>query len=68
MEKQQPKKLETRTEVDSLFLRANILSEKPARKISSKSKESQLFETTLIQICKKLPLFGTEMGPSFIHP
>ena len=30
---QQPKKPETRTEVDFLFERANILSKKPARKI-----------------------------------
>ena len=30
---QQPKKPETRTKVDFLFERANILSKKPARKI-----------------------------------
>ena len=43
----QPKKPETRIEVDFLFERANILSKKPARKIGSKLRKGQLFETNL---------------------
>ena len=41
------KKPETRTEADFLFERANILSKTPARKIGSKIKKNQLFETNL---------------------
>ena len=47
MEKQHQKKPETRTEVDFLFERANILSKKPARKIGSKIKKIPTFETNL---------------------
>ena len=39
------KKPETRTKMDFLFERANILSEKPARKIGSKLK---LMKTTFL--------------------
>ena len=41
------KKPETRTKVDFLFERANILSETPVRQIGTKSKKNQLFETNL---------------------
>ena len=44
---QQPKKPETRTKVDFLFERANILSKKPARKIGKKLRKSQLLRTSL---------------------
>ena len=39
---QQPKKPETRTKVDFLFERANILSKKPAHKLAKKLRKSQL--------------------------
>ena len=41
------KKPETRINVDFLFERAIILPRKPARKIGSKLRKSQLFETNL---------------------
>ena len=39
----QPKKPKARTKVDFLFERANILSEKPARKIDPKSQKKATF-------------------------
>ena len=44
---QHPEKPQTRTKWISCLKRASILSEKPARKIGSKSKKNQLFETSL---------------------
>ena len=41
------KKPETRTKVDFLFERVNILSKMPARKIGSKIKEKPTFEANL---------------------
>ena len=46
---QQPKKPETSTKLDFLFKRANILSKKATRKICSKIKKKQPFETKLDQ-------------------
>ena len=43
MKMQQPKEPKTRTKVDFLFERANILSKKPARKIGSKIKKKPTF-------------------------
>ena len=43
MKIQQPQKPQTRTKVDVLFERANILSKKPARKIGSKIKKKPTF-------------------------
>ena len=43
MKIQQAKKPETKTKVDFLFERANILSKKPARKIGSKIKKKPTF-------------------------
>ena len=40
-------KADTNTKADFLFERANVLSKKPARKISEKIKKNQLFETNL---------------------
>ena len=48
MKLQWPKMPETRTKVEFLFEKANILSKKPARKIGSKSKKKPItFETML---------------------
>ena len=41
---QHPKKPETRTKVDFLYERANILSKKLSRKIRSKIKKKPIFE------------------------
>ena len=52
MKMQLPKQPETRTKVDFLIERANILAKKPARKIGLKIRKSKLFEIreTLTQI------------------
>ena len=47
------KKAETRTKVDFLFERANILSKKPACKAGSKSKKANFLRQTLTLINKK---------------
>ena len=43
MKIQQPKKLETRTKVDFLFERTNILSKEPTRKSVSKIQKKNTF-------------------------
>ena len=54
MKVKQPKKPETRTKVDFLIERANILSEGPAPKIGSKMKKKASFlRQTLTQVSKK---------------
>ena len=71
MKIQQPKKPETRTEVDFLFERANVLSKKPVRKIDSKIKKKPTVETNLDLDYKKLVTFWDKGGiidPHITYP
>ena len=61
---QQPKKPETRTKVDFLLERANILSKNPDCKTGQKVRKSQLLRQNLTHINKKEPLLGQRMERS----
>ena len=64
MKIQQPKKPETRTKVDFLLEKANILSKKPAHKIGQKIKKKQTFED---KPCPKLVKNSHFLGQRWDH-
>ena len=64
---QQRKKSETKTKVDFLFKRANILSKTLARKIiAPKVRKRQFFRQTLIQLSKNSNFLGQRWDDQLI--